>query len=55
MHRMGKGKDVPESQPILELNPSHPAVQEQPGRSPPTISGEPPLRRAPPRLRAGGV
>jgi molecular chaperone HtpG len=27
MQRMGKGKDLPESQRILELNPSHPAVQ----------------------------
>jgi molecular chaperone HtpG len=27
MRRMGKGKDVPEPQRILELNPSHPTVQ----------------------------
>ena len=27
MQRLGKGKELPESQRILELNPSHPAVQ----------------------------
>jgi molecular chaperone HtpG len=27
MQRMGKGKDLPESQRVLELNPSHPTVQ----------------------------
>jgi molecular chaperone HtpG len=27
MQRMGKGKELPESQRILELNPSHPAVE----------------------------